>query len=56
MSAHSFDAQGQHCPFIPVFGAPQVAAWRTRASLHIAAIGTAWPTNGVASHGIARFT
>ena len=24
MSAHSFDAQGQHCPFIPVFGAPQV--------------------------------
>jgi len=24
MSTHSFDAQGQHCPFIPVFGAPQV--------------------------------
>jgi len=24
MSAHSFEVQGHHCPFIPVFGAPQV--------------------------------
>lgn len=24
MSAHEFEVQGQHCPFIPVFGAPQV--------------------------------
>ena len=24
MSAHAFATQGEHCPFIPVFGAPQV--------------------------------
>jgi predicted acetylornithine/succinylornithine family transaminase len=24
MTAHEFEVQGQHCPFIPVFGAPQV--------------------------------